>query len=87
MREIETERLADVAYRTLGTIRDERRGERCTIASVFRVDVLHDLLAPLMLEIDIDIGRFVALAGNETLEQCRNARGIDFGDAERVADG
>src|SRR5258705_10082388 len=63
LREIETERLADVAYRALGTIRDERRGERRAIAAVFLVDVLHHLFAPLMLEIDVDVRRLVALAG------------------------
>src|SRR6476660_7812340 len=39
-----------------------------------------------MLEVDVDIGRLVALAGNEALEQYLDARWIDFGDAQAVAD-
>ena len=42
--------------------------------------------AALMLEVDVDVGRLVALAGNEALEQHLGARRIDFGDAQAVAD-
>ncbi len=51
------------------------------------VDVLDHLLAPLVLEIDVDIGRFVARVGDEALEKQVRAGGVDLGDAERVADG
>ena len=34
-----------------------------------RIDVLQHLLAPLVLEIDVDVGRLVALARDEALEQ------------------
>ena len=44
-----------------GAIADHRRGERGAIAAVSVVDVLDHLLAPLMLEIDVDVGRLVAL--------------------------
>ena len=40
-----------------------------------------------MLEIDVDIGRLVARVGDEALEKQVRARGIDLGDAERIADG
>ena len=49
------------------------------------IDVLHHLLAPLVLEVDIDVRRLVAFPGDESLEQHVHARGVDFGDAERVA--
>ena len=39
------------------------------VAAVFLVDVLDHLLAPLVLEIDVDVGRLVALLGDEALEQ------------------
>src|SRR3954454_18035617 len=55
LREIEPERLADVAYRALRPIGDERGGECGTLAAVFFVDVLDYFLAPLVLEVDIDI--------------------------------
>ena len=56
------------------------------MAAVAAVDVLDHLLAPLVLEIDVDVRRLAALGGDEALEQEIDARGIDLGDAEAVAD-
>ncbi len=39
-----------------------------------------------MLEIDVDVGRLVALARDEALEQQRGVHRVDFGDAQAVAD-
>ena len=86
LREVQAERLADVAHRALRPVGDERRRDRRTVAAVFRVDVLHDFLAPLVLEIDVDVGRLVALLADEALEQHAHSGRIDLGDAERVAD-
>ena len=47
--------------------------------------MLDHFLAPLVLEIDIDVRRLVALARHEALEKRIGARGIHFGDAEAVA--
>ena len=53
----------------------------------FSIDVLDDLLAPLVLEIDVDVGRLVALAGDEALEEQRcAAQRIDGGHPQAVAD-
>ena len=38
-------------------------------AAVVLIDVLNDFLSSFMLEVDIDIRRFAALAANETLKQ------------------
>ncbi len=51
------------------------------------VDILHHLLAPLMFEIDVDIGRLQPFGGDEALEQQIDLGRIDRGDAEHVADG
>src|SRR3546814_4425825 len=51
------------------------------------MDVLHDLLAARVLEVDVDGERLLALGGDEALEQQVHARGIDLGDAEAEADG
>ncbi len=51
--------------------------ERGAIAAVGLVDPLDHFLAPLVLEIDIDVGRFAALGADETLEQQAAAHGID----------
>ena len=85
--EREPERLADIAHRALRAIGDDGGGERRAVAAVFFVEVLDHFLAPLVLEVDVDVGRLVALAGDEALEQHRHARGIDLGDAEGVAHG
>ena len=87
LRQVEAQRLADVADRALRPVRDERGGERRAVAAVLAVHVLHDLLAPLVLEVDVDVGRLVPLAADEALEQHAHPRRVDLGDAERVADG
>ena len=42
---------------------------RGAVAAVAGVDILDHLLAPLVLEIDVDVGRLVALRRDEALEQ------------------
>ena len=64
-----SQRLADFAHRTAGAVADHDRGERGPCAAIGVVDPLDDLLAPLVLEVDIDIGRLVALLGDEALEE------------------
>ncbi len=56
--------------------------------AVALVDVLDDALALVAGgEVDIDIGPFAALFGEEAFEEEVHADGVDGGDAERVADG
>ena len=50
-------------------VADDRGGDAGPVAAVFGVDVLDHLLAPLVLEIHVDVGRLVARGGNEALEQ------------------
>jgi hypothetical protein len=69
-----------------GAVADDHGGQRGAVAAVLGVDVLDDLLAPLVLEVDVDVGRLVALAADEALEQQRHARRVDLGDAQAVAD-
>ncbi len=81
------ERLADFADGAAAAIADYGADDGGAIASIAVVDVLDDLLAPLVLEIDVDVGRLVAAGGDEALEQQIVLGGIDGGDAEHVADG
>ena len=53
--------LADLADRAARAVMDHRRRDPGAVAAVFLVDVLDHLLAPLMLEIDVDVGRLLAL--------------------------
>lgn len=48
---------------------------------------LNDLLAPFMLEVDIDIRLLVAFLADEALEEKVVGRRVDRGDAENIADG
>ena len=83
----EAERFSDVAHGAPRPVADHRGGERGALAPVLRVHVLDHLLAPLVLEIDVDVGRLVALPGHEALEQRVHPRRVHLGDAERVAHG
>ncbi len=82
----EAQRLADLADRRARAVADHGGGEPGAVAAVFLIDVLDHFLAPLVLEIDIDVGRLVARGADEALEQHIDARGIDRGDAEAIAD-
>jgi hypothetical protein len=46
---------------------------------------LHDDLAPLVLEIDVDVGRLAPLLRDEALEQKVITRRVDRGDAKDIA--
>ena len=76
----EAEDLGRLADRRAGAIGDHGGGEPGALAAVALVDVLDHLLAPLVLEIDVDVGRLVALGRDEALEQQIEARRIDLGD-------
>src|SRR5882757_8074933 len=82
----ETKHLADLADRRTRAVADHGGGETGPVTAVFFVDVLDHLLTPLVLEIDIDVGRLVAGGADEALEQHVDACRIDRSDAEAVAD-
>ena len=78
---------AHLADRPLAAVVDHRGAEPRPLAAVAAVDVLDHLLAALVLEVDVDVGRLVAGVGDEALEDHHVAElGADLGDAERVAD-
>jgi hypothetical protein len=54
------ERLAHLADGAAAAIADDGADDRRAVAAVAVIDVLDHLLAPLVLEIDVDIGRLVA---------------------------
>ena len=83
----QAERLADFADGRAAAIADDGGGDAGALAAVFAVDILDDFLAPLVLEIDVDVGRLAPLRRDEALEQKIGAVGIDLGDAEAEADG
>ena len=50
-------------------IADDRRGHARRVALVVLIDVLDDLFAPLVLEIDVDVGRLLPFHRHEAFEQ------------------
>ena len=84
--QVQPQRAADVAQRRAGPVADDDRGERGAVPAVLPVDVLDHLLAPLVLEVDVDVGRLVALDADEAAEEERRAARVDLGDEEAVAD-
>ncbi len=61
--------LADLADGAARAVMHHGGADRGAVAAVALVDVLDHLLAPLVLEIDVDIGRLAAVFGNEAGEQ------------------
>ena len=82
----QAEDLADLADGAAAAIADDGGGEAGALAAVSVVDVLDHLFAPLVLEIDVDVGRLAPFGGYEALEQEIDLLGIDLGDAEAIAD-
>src|SRR5215203_1606097 len=81
------ERLADIAHGGARAIANDVADHRGVIAAVDVVDVLDDLFATLVLDVEIDVGRLGAFAREETLEEETHAHRVDRGDAEAEADG
>ena len=69
-----------------GAVADDVGDHRGVVAAVLGVDVLDHLLAPLVLDVEVDVRRLGALAGEEALEEQAHPHGIDGGDPQAVAD-
>ena len=76
--------LAHVAQGAARAVADDGGGERGAFAAVLVVEVLDDLLAPLVFKVHVDVGRLVALARDEALEQQTGALRVHRGDAQAV---
>src|SRR3546814_14289608 len=80
------QRLGDLAMRAAGAIMDDGGGNARAVAAIARIDILHHLLAPLVLEIDVDVGRLAAILGHEAREEQVMLQGVDRRDAKQEAD-
>src|SRR5258707_14051206 len=70
-----THHLADLADRAAGAVANDGRCQSGPVATVLSINVLNDFLAPLVLEIDIDIGRVIERGADEALKQDVDAVG------------
>ena len=66
--------------------RAERDDLGDAVLAVFLLDVADDLVAPLVAEVDVDVGHALAPRVEETLEQQLIADRVDVGDLQRVRD-
>ena len=82
----QTHSFADIAHGRTGAIGDHRCGQPGTVAAVARVDILDHLLAPLVLEIDVDVGRLAPRLRNEALEEQIDLGRVHGRDREAIAD-
>ena len=62
-------------------------GQRSPVAAIFAVDVLDHLLAAVVLEVDVDVGRLIALNADKPAKQQVHLRclRVDLGHAQAVA--
>ena len=82
---LEAQGLADLADGHARAVVDDGGADGGALAAVAAVEILDHLLAPLVLEIHVDVGRLAPLGRDEALEQHVDAGGIDGGDAEAIA--
>src|SRR5690606_38793990 len=79
--------LADLADGTARAVVNDGSADGCVFAAVALVDILNDLLAPLVLEVDVDVGWLAALLGKKAGKEKVAGCGIDLRNAEAKADG
>ena len=80
------ERASHVAHRAATAVGDDVGDLRGVVAAVAVVDVLDRLLAQVRFDVDVDVGRPVALGRQEPFEQQLVGHRVDGGDAQCVAD-
>src|SRR4051794_22906375 len=81
-----TKSLVDIALGRARAVGDDRGHHPGAIAAILLVDVLDHLLAPFVLEVDVDIRRLAALDRDEALEEEIHPDRIDRRDPETEAD-
>jgi hypothetical protein len=81
----QTHRLAHIAHRRAAAPADDLGRQRRPMPAPAAVDPLDHLLATLVLEVHVDVGRLVALAADEALEERVHAVRIDRRDAQAEA--
>ena len=79
------ERLGHVAHRRAGPIGDDVGDLGGVVPAVALVHVLDDLFSTVALDVDVDVGRAIALGRQEPLEQQTERHRVGLGDAEREA--
>jgi hypothetical protein len=76
----------DIAEHGAGLQRAEGDDLRHLVGAVFLLDVLDHLVAPVLAEVDVEVGHRHAVGVEEALEEEREAQGVEIGDGERPGD-
>ena len=79
------QRLGRVPHRRAAPVGDHVGHLGGAVPAVAAVHVLDHLLAPVALDVDVDVGRAVALGRQEPLEQQTQRHRVHVGDAQHVA--
>ena len=82
---LQGEGLADLAEGGSGAVAHHVGDHGGMLAAILPIHELNRLLAPAMADVEVDVGRLGALAGQEALEQQVHAHRVDGGDAQAVA--
>ena len=77
---------ADVAQHGARLQRTEGDDLPDLVAAVFLLDVADDLFAPVLAEVDVEVGHRHAVGIEEALEQQREAQRVDVGDGGGIGD-
>ena len=80
------EHPADIAQHGAGLQFAEGDDLRHPVAAVFLLDVADHLVAPVLAEIDVEIGHRHPLGVEEPLEQQAEAQRVEIGDRQRPGD-
>lgn len=83
----EAEGAGDVAHGVLRAVLDDVGDLGGAVAPVLFVDPLDDLFTTVAIEVDVDVGLFIAHGREEPLERQTVVDRVDRRDAEQIADG
>ena len=79
--------FAHIPHRALVMVGRNSCCNRRSVSAIFGEEVLHHLLPPLVLKIDINIRWLVTLFGNKSLEQDLHSPWVNLGNAEAITNG
>src|SRR3546814_18884867 len=82
----QAKRLPHLGDRAAGAVAGDDGGQRRAVPPIGLVYPLDDFFAPLMLEVDVDIGRLLALARDEAIEEHLVLDWVDRGDPKQETD-
>ena len=78
------QRPAHIAQGAARAVANDHSGDGGALAAVLGIDVLDDFFPPLVFKVHVNVGRLIALPGDEALKQDIRARRVHLGHAQAV---